>query len=71
MNEQYPVFNSDQQQGQTGASAPGTIGTGASGGSGSFVSQIDSFFQQQSNGWMDNQDDDFLGWFDVNMLPDQ
>ncbi|CAK9683625.1 unnamed protein product [Candida parapsilosis] len=71
VNEQYPVFNSDQQQGQTGASAPGTIGTGASGGSGSFVSQIDSFFQQQSNGWMDNQDDDFLGWFDVNMLPDQ
>ena len=38
---------------------------------GSFVSQIDSFFQQQSNGWMDNQDDDFLGWFDLNMLPDQ
>ncbi|CUM66531.1 uncharacterized protein PRCAT00004198001 [Priceomyces carsonii] len=36
------------------------------------ANQMDSFFQQQSNGWLNNdnyQDDDFLGWFDVNMLP--
>lgn len=33
--------------------------------------QMDNFFQQQSNGWLNNdnyQDDDFLGWFDVNMI---
>ncbi|ABN65662.2 predicted protein [Scheffersomyces stipitis CBS 6054] len=36
--------------------------------------QMDNFFQQQSNGWLNNdnyQDDDFLGWFDVNMRSDQ
>ena len=35
--------------------------------------QMDNFFQQQSNGWVNNenyQEDDFLGWFDVNMVPD-
>lgn len=30
--------------------------------------QMDNFFQQQSNGWIDNQDDDFLGWFDTNPM---
>lgn len=32
--------------------------------------QLDTFFQQQSHGWLNNthQDDDFLGWIDVNML---
>ncbi|KAK6456853.1 fungal-specific transcription factor domain-containing protein [Scheffersomyces xylosifermentans] len=36
--------------------------------------QMDNFFQQQSNGWLNNdnyQEDDFLGWFDVNMLPEK
>lgn len=35
--------------------------------------QLDSFFQQQSHGWLNNnhQDDDFLGWIDVNMLPEK
>ncbi|KAK6460586.1 fungal-specific transcription factor domain-containing protein [Scheffersomyces coipomensis] len=35
--------------------------------------QLDNFFQQQSNGWINNdniQEDDFLGWFDYNMMPD-
>lgn len=34
--------------------------------------QMDNFFQQQSNGWLNNnyQDDDFLGWFDTNMMTD-
>ncbi|KAL6454706.1 SEF1 Transcriptional regulatory protein SEF1 [Candida maltosa Xu316] len=38
-----------------------------------FVSQINSFFEQQTNGWLsnENQDDDFLGWFDVNMMQEQ
>lgn len=31
--------------------------------------QMDNFFQQQSSGWLNNNEDDFLGWFDVNMLP--
>lgn len=37
------------------------------------VNQMDSFFQQQSNGWLNNgsQDDDFLGWFDLNLIPDK
>lgn len=30
--------------------------------------QMDNFFQQQTNGWIDNQDDDFLGWFDTNPM---
>lgn len=31
---------------------------------------MDNFFQQQSSGWLDdNNEDDFLGWFDANMLP--
>jgi hypothetical protein len=32
--------------------------------------QLDNFFQQQSNGWLNNNDneDDFLGWFDVNVI---
>ncbi|OBA24499.1 hypothetical protein METBIDRAFT_77284 [Metschnikowia bicuspidata var. bicuspidata NRRL YB-4993] len=32
--------------------------------------QLDNFFQQQSHGWLNNngQDDDFLGWIDVNMI---
>lgn len=33
--------------------------------------QLDNFFQQQSNGWINSdnfQDDDFLGWFDTNMM---
>lgn len=35
--------------------------------------QMDDFFQQQSHGWLNNshQDDDFLGWIDVNMLPEK
>ncbi|KAK6202506.1 fungal-specific transcription factor domain-containing protein [Scheffersomyces amazonensis] len=36
--------------------------------------QLDNFFQQQSNGWINNdniQDDDFLGWFDYNLNPDR
>ncbi|CAK7890914.1 transcriptional regulatory protein Sef1p [[Candida] anglica] len=31
-----------------------------------------NFLQQQSNGWLNNEnyeDDDFLGWFDINILP--
>lgn len=35
--------------------------------------QVDNFFQQQSNGWINNdnyQDDDFLGWFGANMMPE-
>lgn len=38
------------------------------------ANQMDNFFQQQSNGWLNNdnyQDDDFLGWFDVNMIPEK
>ncbi|KAG5420924.1 SEF1 [Candida metapsilosis] len=84
VNEQYSAtLNNDHQhqhlQQQHGPPPPpqqqqqhnGGIDNAAASASGSFVSQIDSFFQQQSNGWMDNQDDDFLGWFDINMLPDQ
>lgn len=35
--------------------------------------QMNNFLQQQSNGWLNNesyQSDDFLGWFDVNMIPE-
>ncbi|CUM55238.1 uncharacterized protein AC631_00993 [Debaryomyces fabryi] len=35
--------------------------------------QMDDFFQKQSDGWINNdnyQDDDFLGWFDANMIPE-
>ncbi|KAM9919296.1 hypothetical protein OXX59_008058 [Metschnikowia pulcherrima] len=41
----------------------------AASGSG-MADQLDSFFQQQSHGWLNNngQDDDFLGWIDVNMI---
>ncbi|KAK6867716.1 Transcriptional regulatory protein SEF1 [Candida tropicalis] len=37
------------------------------------ASQISSFFEQQTNGWLSNEnhDDDFLGWFDMNMMQDQ
>lgn len=37
------------------------------------MNQMDNFFQQQSHGWLNNshQDDDFLGWIDVNMLPEK
>lgn len=41
---------------------------------GGVADQLDNFFQQQSNGWLNNdnyQDDDFLGWFDVNMIPEK
>lgn len=36
------------------------------------ANQLDLFFQDQSNGWLNNnqQDDDFLGWIEVNMLPE-
>lgn len=42
------------------------------GGAG-MADQLDTFFQQQSHGWLNNnhQDDDFLGWIDVNMLPEK
>ncbi|CCE63183.1 hypothetical protein TPHA_0E00880 [Tetrapisispora phaffii CBS 4417] len=35
------------------------------------LSEIDNFLLQQSNGWMENSslNDDFLGWFDMNMEP--
>lgn len=38
-----------------------------------FASQITNFFDQQTSGWFnnDNQDDDFLGWFDVNMMQEK
>lgn len=34
------------------------------------ASQLDSFFLQQSNGWLvnNNTDDDFLGWIDMNII---
>lgn len=41
---------------------------------GAVANQIDNFFQQQSNGWLNNnnyQDDDFLGWFDVKMASEK
>jgi hypothetical protein len=47
---------------------------GANGQYGGVADQLDNFFQQQSNGWLNNdnyQDDDFLGWFDVNMMPEK
>lgn len=33
--------------------------------------QLDTFFQQQSHGWLNNEntEDDFLGWIDVNIIP--
>lgn len=42
-------------------------------GASGMADQLDSFFQQQSHGWLNNnqQDDDFLGWIDVNMLPEK
>lgn len=36
--------------------------------------QLDNFIQQQSNGWINNNnylDDDFLGWFDANVVPEK
>lgn len=35
--------------------------------------QLDNFFQQQSHGWLNNnnQEDDFLGWIDVTMIPEK
>ncbi|KAG7662806.1 SEF1 [[Candida] subhashii] len=75
---QQPMFMSPgtQQQQQQQAQAHDPFGGAATpaNGAGGFVSQIDTFFQQQSHGWMNNdnyQDEDFLGWFDVNMLPEQ
>ncbi|RCK59664.1 Transcriptional regulatory protein SEF1 [Candida viswanathii] len=37
------------------------------------ASQISTFFEQQTNGWLSNEnhDDDFLGWFDMNMMQEQ
>lgn len=35
--------------------------------------QMDDFFQKQSDGWINNDnyhDDDFLGWFDTNVIPE-
>lgn len=46
---------------------------GGMSGAPGMADQLDSFFQQQSHGWLNNnhQDDDFLGWIDVNMLPEK
>lgn len=35
------------------------------------LSELDTFFQQQSTGWLEgnSSNDDFLGWFDMNMEP--
>lgn len=52
--------------------ANGNYNYNGMGGAG-IADQLDNFFQQQSHGWLNNnnhQDDDFLGWIDVNMLPD-
>lgn len=67
-----PVF--DSQFGTTGDRNPvsGNYNYNGMGGAG-IADQLDNFFQQQSHGWLNNnnhQDDDFLGWIDVNMLPD-
>ncbi|KAI5948779.1 SEF1 [Candida theae] len=84
VNEQFPVLNNRHHQQHpppppttttTTTTQPNGVvgnlpGSAPVPGPGSFVSQIDNFFQQQSNGWMDNQDDDFLGWFDITMLSD-
>lgn len=45
---------------------------GEAGREAGMANQLDSFFQQQSNGWLTSRtdDDDFLGWIDVNMIPD-
>lgn len=42
---------------------PNALGSG-------IASQLDSFFQQQSHGWLvnSNNDDEFLGWIDMNMV---
>ncbi|KAM3164428.1 putative transcription factor SEF1 [Lachancea thermotolerans] len=36
------------------------------------ASDLDNFFQQQSAGWIEgnSSNDDFLGWFDINMAPE-
>ncbi|SCV99744.1 LAFE_0B01552g1_1 [Lachancea fermentati] len=36
------------------------------------LSELDNFFQQQSAGWIEgnSSNDDFLGWFDMNMAPE-
>ncbi|KAF3992534.1 hypothetical protein FT663_01399 [Candidozyma haemuli var. vulneris] len=53
----------------SGAGYPYNNGMGSAG----MADQLDNFFQQQSHGWLNNnhQDDDFLGWIDVNMLPEK
>lgn len=48
-------------------------GIGANPGFNGVAGQMDDFFQRQSDGWVNNdnyQDDDFLGWFDTNIIPE-
>ncbi|AGO10728.1 AaceriAGR369Wp [[Ashbya] aceris (nom. inval.)] len=41
-------------------------------GSLAHISELDSFFLQQSAGWIEgsSSNDDFLGWYDINMAPE-
>ena len=61
--------------GSSEARTPGAVNLqySTSMGSAGMADQLDNFFQQQSHGWLNNnhQDDDFLGWIDVNMLPEK
>lgn len=64
-----PVVYDMQTPGDEGTSYPYNSAYPAPG----MADQLDNFFQQQSHGWLNNntQDDDFLGWIDVNMIPEK
>lgn len=63
-NENDPMqMGTISEQGGMGSGMGNGMGTG-------IASQLDTFFQQQSHGWMvnSNNDDDFLGWIDMKMV---
>jgi len=70
---QYPI-NYDFSNVGGGVASPsnpnfGTSGYDINNTDGVSKEDFDSFFQQQSAGWMEGNDD-FLGWFDMNMAPE-
>ncbi|CCE84070.1 Piso0_004673 [Millerozyma farinosa CBS 7064] len=81
-NQVKTVFSPSQEAMDVQNLSPGEAGNvnfsyGMNGAENSTITgvagQMDTFFQQQSNGWLNSnnhQDDDFLGWFDTNLMPE-
>ena len=72
LNNKKRTFQQQQSSGNNRTYAPGENRNGAAENGDASANPINDFFQQQGAGWTEGSlsNDDFFGWFDMNMAPE-